>query len=68
LPAKLLTDWELWACANELIRRHYLDAPIHAGIRADELEQAGDWEGARNWKLIISRIEQLLQAPAGPVN
>lgn len=57
---KLLADWELWACANQLIQKHQLDAPIFAAMRADALLEAGDLDGAHNWHLIIHRIEQLL--------
>jgi len=34
---KLLSEWELWACANQCIRQHQLDAPIFAAMRADKL-------------------------------
>jgi hypothetical protein len=60
----ILTEWELWACANEWIRRHALDAPIHAAMRADELLERGDVDGARNWRLIVQKIRTLLEAPA----
>ena len=38
----MLTEWELWACANEYIRQHGFDAPIHAAMPADELLESGD--------------------------
>lgn len=56
-----VTDWELWACANEVIRQHGANAGIFAGLRADELLLAGDIEGARTWMAIIRRIEELQQ-------
>ena len=43
----MLTDWELWACAQHYIREHAEDAPIIAAMRADELLKEGDDEGAR---------------------
>lgn len=60
----ILSDWELWACAHEEIRQHGFDAPIHAAMRADELLEGGDLNGAKNWRLIVHRINQLLLEPA----
>ena len=47
----ILTDWELWACANECIRQYGFDATIHAAMRADEMEGGlalDSEEGVRN--------------------
>lgn len=68
MPTKILTDWELWACAHEYIRQHQLDAPIHAAMRADKLLKKGDLDGARNWRLIVSRINELLTPSEGAPN
>jgi hypothetical protein len=62
----VITEWELWACANEAIRRHGAEAAIFAAMRADELFEQGDDEGARTWRLIVERINRLL-APVPPV-
>ena len=59
----ILPDWELWACANEYIRQHGFEAPIYAAMRADELAEQADLQGARNWRLIVDRIGQLLAQP-----
>lgn len=64
----MLTEWELWACAQECIRQHQLDAPIHAAMRADKLLEEGNHDGARAWRLIVSRINQLLTPSAGAPN
>jgi hypothetical protein len=61
LAPKLLPEWELWACAHEMIRQHSLDAPIHAAMRADDLMEQADLDGAQNWRLIVHRINQLLE-------
>lgn len=58
-----LTEWELWACANETILQHGADAPIFAALRADELSGHGDDDGARAWRMIIERINALLRIP-----
>ncbi len=65
LEPKLLPEWELWACAHEMIRRHALDAPIRAAMRADELLEQADLDGAQNWRLIVHRIHELLQIGCG---
>jgi hypothetical protein len=65
---KLLSDWELWACANEAIRQHGLDAPIFAAMRADKLLEEGQIDGAANWRMIVTRINQLLARPPGLTN
>jgi hypothetical protein len=44
-----------------MIREHALDAPIQAAIRADELMEQADLDGAYNWRLIVHRINQLLE-------
>lgn len=62
LEPKLLPEWELWACAHEMIRQHALDAPIRAAMRADELMEQADLDGAQNWRLIVHRINELLQS------
>ena len=65
---KILSEWELWACANEVIRQHALDAPIFAAMRADALLMEGDLDGAANWRLIVRRINELLENPGGAPN
>jgi hypothetical protein len=57
-----VSEWELWACANELIRQHGDDAAIHGAMRADRLLFDGDAAGAAVWRQIVRRINAL-QAP-----
>ncbi len=64
----VLTEWELWACADEAIRQHGLGAPIFAAMRADKLLEEGEMDGAANWRLIVTRINQLLAKPPGLTN
>lgn len=67
-PATVLSEWELWACANEAIKQHAFDAPIFAAMRADELFEQGDEDGARTWRQIVKRINELLSPAPGPLN
>ncbi len=64
----ILSQWELWACANEFIRQHGFDAPIHAAMRADHFLERGDIDGAQNWRLIVQRINDLLVSNMGAPN
>ena len=61
----VISDWEIWACANHYITKHGEDAPIIAAMRADELMSEGDMQGARTFQMIVKRINQLLQLPSG---
>ena len=64
----ILTEWELWACANEYVRQYDLDAAIRAAMRADELGLKSDLDGARNWRLIVDRINKLLAEQSSAVH
>jgi hypothetical protein len=64
----MLSDWELWACANDYVSKHGADAAVVAAMRADELLDACDYQGARNYQAIIRRIDQLLEPPSGALN
>ena len=60
----MISDWELWACANKMIESHGADAAIHAAMRADALLDEGDLAGQRTWRAILQRIEQLQSGSA----
>jgi len=58
-----LSDWELWACAAEVIRRHGNGAQLHVAERIGSLGLAGDVAGVHAWKLIAQRVDQLSRSP-----
>ncbi len=58
----MLSDWELWSCANQQIGRHGGNAEFEAALRADALLAVGDLEGQRAWLAILERITQLYGA------
>lgn len=60
-----LSEWELWACAREMIRQHGDDAGAQAAMRADALLFDGLHEGAAVWCLIVRRIAALEATPQG---
>ena len=64
----LLSEWELWACAQYYVSQHGEDAGVIAAMRCDELFDACDYDGARNYQAIIERINRLLQPPPGPLH
>jgi hypothetical protein len=64
----MITEWELWACANYFVREHGEDAPIVAAMRADELLAEGNLEGMRVFQRIVRRINQLLEESPGALH
>lgn len=60
----MIEEWELWACAHELVRQHGEDAAIHAAMRADALFDEGDLAGARTFRLIVKKINELQRGAA----
>jgi hypothetical protein len=64
----VISDWELWACAQHYVSRHGEDAGVMAGMRCDELLRAGDFAGVHTYHAIIERINELLEARSGPIH
>lgn len=64
----MITEWELWACANHYIREHGEDAAVLAAMRADELLAEGDLDGSRTFQSIVRRINELLEGPSGALH
>ena len=56
----MTSDLDIYRSANELIKQHGEDAPIHAAMRADQLMEAGDMEDRAVWLRIVKAIEELL--------
>ena len=56
----MLSNIDTYRTANELIKQHGEDAPIHAAMRADELLEAGDIDGQAVWKRVLAAIDELL--------
>lgn len=59
----MLTDWELWAVANQTIEQHGSDAPVFVASRIGALALAGDAAGVAAWKEIARRVTELSAAP-----
>ena len=56
----LLGDWELWACAQQVMKQHGVRAPLHAATRIGELAVRNDIAGVETWREIAARIDQLV--------
>lgn len=50
---------DAYRCAKLLLDQHGEDALIHAAMRADELDAAGDQAGRRAWMAIMTAIDEL---------
>ena len=58
-PQLPLSEWELWACANQVITAQGSNAPIYVAQQLGALALAGDTEGVLTWQKIAARISQL---------
>ena len=54
-----MTGLDAYRCAKLLLDQHGRDAKLHAAMRADELEAAGDEAGRRAWMLILAALDEL---------
>ena len=60
----MLSDWELWACANHVLQAHGDKAPLHVAEQIGALALAGDAAGIRTWQAIAARIVKLTSETA----
>lgn len=58
----MLTEWELWACANTMDQDHGSDAPAAIAERIETLTRQDDAAGAATWKAIAERYTRLMIA------
>lgn len=57
----MITEWELWACANEVLRQHGAAAADLISVRCAALDAARDVAGRETWLAIERRLAQLQQ-------
>ena len=55
-----MQNLDTFRAANELIKQHGEDAPIHAAMRADKFLEAGDMDGKAVWLRILAAVDELL--------
>ena len=63
-----MSEDELWASANEMLRHHGEDAMIVAAQKADERMEQADLDGVHKWLAVVKRINILLERPHGPLH
>jgi len=61
----MLSEWELWACANQVQQTHGEQAPHYVAEQLGALALAGDAQGIKTWKEIARRIDVLRRTEAG---
>lgn len=54
-----MTGLDAYRCAKLLLDQHGRDAELHAAMRADELEAAGDEAGRQAWMRILAAMDEL---------
>ena len=65
----MIPEIDIWRVANLMLRRYGDEADIESAIRAEELFEEGDHNGAAVWRRVIDAIAQLLNTiPPGPVH
>ena len=61
----MVSDLDIYRSANLLVDQHGDEAPIHAAMRADEMLDNGDLDGAAVWRRIVSAVNELLADKPG---
>ena len=51
------SDLDIYRSARLLIDQHGDEAPINAAMRADDLLDRGDLDGAAVWRRIVTAVE-----------
>jgi hypothetical protein len=64
----VIPEIDIWRVAYLMLKRCGDEADIESSIRAEELADEGDHNGAAVWRRVIDVIAQLLNTtPPGPV-
>ncbi len=63
----MIPNLDIYRTANLMVRKYGSEATIRAAMRADELLDAGDLDGAAVWRRIVKAVEELLvkERPSG---
>lgn len=59
----MLSDKELWACANQVTKMRGDDAPRFVAEQIGALALEGDAQGVATWKAIARRLAELADKP-----
>ena len=64
----MLTEWELWAVADTVIRQHGEGVEYFVAERIGALALAGDQAGVAAWRQIAQRVARLTAEPPSRAN
>jgi len=65
----VIPEIDIWRVANLMMKCYGEEADIESAIRAEELFDEGDLNGAAVWPRVIDAIAQLLNStPPGPAH
>jgi hypothetical protein len=65
----MIPEIDIWRVAYLMLKRYGGEADIESAIRAEELFEDGDHNGAAVWRRVIDAIAQLENTtPPGPVH
>ena len=65
----MILEIDIWRVAYLMLKRYGEEADIESAIRAEELAEEGDHNGAALWRRVIDAIGQLANTtPLGPVH
>ena len=59
-----LSAWEIWACANTVLKTHGDKTPLFVAEQIGALALKGDQEGIRTWQEIAVRLDALMAQPS----
>ncbi len=62
----MIPDLDIYRSANLLVKRHGVDAPIQAAMRADPMRDKGDLDGYAVWKRVLRAVGELQGTEPGP--
>ena len=62
----MTTEIDVYRSAHTLIQQHGEGAIIQAAMKADEMLDRGDLDGAAVWRRVVAAIEELQREEPGP--
>ena len=62
----MISEWELWACANQILKIHGDKSSLYIAEQIGALALAGDHDGIDTWKAIAHRLAGLLGLDTAP--
>jgi len=62
----MLSDRELWGCANQVLQVHGEKSPLYIAEQIGALALSGDLEGIETWKAVAQRLAGLVGLDTAP--